>query len=119
MLNREPVRGLSMHPHLSHFTFHTHVAHLPGIPRFASIPSNPKSRKDFPMSDPIIPTPQDTQLLLQDTVTKAASFNSAGKDLGSGYAPGGLGQPAAAVVQVSAMDTADGNETYVFVLQES
>ena len=71
------------------------------------------------MSDPIIPTPQDTQLLLQDTVTKTASFNSAGKDLGSGYAPGGLGQPVAAVVQVSAKDTADGNETYVFVLQES
>jgi hypothetical protein len=71
------------------------------------------------MSDPIIPTPQDTQLVLQDTVTKTASFTSAGKDLGSGYAPGGLGQPVAAVVSVSAMDTADGNETYTFALQES
>ena len=71
------------------------------------------------MADPTIPTPQDTQLLLQDTVTKTASFTSAGKDLGSGYAPGGLGQPVAAVVQVTALDTADGNETYVFALHES
>jgi hypothetical protein len=71
------------------------------------------------MSDPIIPTPQDTQLVLQDTVTKTASFTSAGKDLGSGYAPGGLGQPVAAVVNVTALDTADGNETYVFALHES
>src|SRR6476469_1600635 len=106
-----------MHPLLSRFTFH--VSHPLGIPRIASIPSNPEIRKDFPMSDPIIPTPQDTQLLLQDNVTKTASFNSAGKDLGSGYAPGGLGQSVAAVVQVSAMDTADGNETYGFALQES
>ena len=71
------------------------------------------------MSDPIIPTPQDTQLVLQDTVTKTASFTSAGKDLGSGYAPGGLGQPVAAVVNVTALDTADGNETYTFALHES
>ena len=71
------------------------------------------------MSDPIIPTPQDTQLVLQDTVTKTASFTSAGKDLGSGYAPGGLGQAVAAVVQVTALDAADGNETYVFALHES
>jgi hypothetical protein len=71
------------------------------------------------MSDPIIPTPQDTQLVLQDTVTKTASFTSAGKDLGSGYAPGGLGQPVAAVVNVTALDTADGNEAYTFALHES
>jgi hypothetical protein len=71
------------------------------------------------MSDPIIPTPQDTQLVLQDTVTKTASFTSAGMDLGGGYAPGGLGQPVAAVVNVTALDTADGNETYAFALHES
>ena len=40
-------------------------------------------------------------------------------DLGSGYAPGGVGQPVAAVVNVTAVDTTDGNETYSFVLQES
>ena len=71
------------------------------------------------MSDPIIPTPQDTQLQIQDTLTRTASYNTAGLDLGSGYAPGGVGQPVAAVVNVTAADTADGNEAYTFVLQES
>jgi len=71
------------------------------------------------MSDPIIPTPQDEQLLIQDTLTRTASYNTAGLDLGAGYAPGGVGQPVAAVVHVTALDTADGNEAYSFVLQES
>jgi len=71
------------------------------------------------MADPVIPTPQDAQLLLQDTTTKTANFNTPAVDLGAGFAPGGLGKPLAAVVQVTAMDTADGNESYSFTLQES
>ena len=71
------------------------------------------------MFDPTIPTPQDAQLLLQDTTTKTASYNTAALDLGQGFSPGGLGRPAAAVVHVSALDTTDGNETYSFTLQES
>ena len=71
------------------------------------------------MPDPIIPTPQDTRLLLQDTTTKTATYNTPGLDLGSGFAPGGLGLPVGAVVQVTAVDVADGNESYSFVLQES
>ena len=71
------------------------------------------------MADPIIPTPQDTRLLLQDVVTKTATYNAPGLDLGAGFAPGGLGLPVGAVVQVTAVDTADGNETYSFALQES
>ena len=71
------------------------------------------------MPDPIIPTPQDTKLLLQDTTTKTANFNTPALDLGAGFAPGGLGLPAGGVVQVTAIDVADGNETYAFVLQES
>ena len=71
------------------------------------------------MADPIVPTPQDAQLLFQDTTTKTASFNSPSVDLGAGFSPGGLGKPAAAVVQVTAVDTADGNESYSFTLQES
>ena len=71
------------------------------------------------MADPITPTPQDAQLLLQDTTTKTASFNTPSIDLGAAFAPGGLGKPAAAVVQVTAMDTADGTEAYSFALQES
>jgi hypothetical protein len=71
------------------------------------------------MADPIVPTPQDAQLLLTDTTTKTTAFNTPAVDLGAGFNPGGLGRPAAAVVQVSAMDVADGNETYTFTLQES
>ena len=71
------------------------------------------------MADPIVPTPQDAQLLLTDTTTKTAAFNTAAVDLGAGFNPGGLGKPAAAVVSVTAMDVADGNETYTFTLQES
>jgi hypothetical protein len=66
-----------------------------------------------------LPTPQDTALLMQDTTTKTASFNTAGLDLGSGFAPGGLGKPVAAVVNVTAIDTSSGNETYSFTLEES
>ena len=71
------------------------------------------------MADPIIPTPQDTRLLIQDTTTKTAAFNTPAIDLGAGFAPGGLGLAVRGVVQVTASDLADGNETYSFVLQES
>lgn len=66
-----------------------------------------------------IPTPQDESQLLQDTVTKTASFDSAGLDLGSGFAPGGRGMQVAAVIDVSAIDRTTGDETYTFVLEES
>ena len=71
------------------------------------------------MPNPTIPTPQDAALLMQDTTTKTASYTTPGLDLGSGFAPGGLGLPVAAVVHVTAADVADGNEVYTFVLQES
>jgi hypothetical protein len=71
------------------------------------------------MADPIVPTPQDAQLLLQDTTTKTASFNTPSVDLGAGFSPGGLGKPLVAVAHVTAVDVADGNESYTFVLQES
>ena len=71
------------------------------------------------MADPIIPTPQDTRLLIQDTTTKTATFDTPGLDLGAGFAPGGLGLAVGAVIQVTASDLTDGNESYTFVLQES
>ena len=71
------------------------------------------------MPDPIIPTPQDTKLLIQDTTTRTATYNTPGLDLGAGFAPGGLGLPVGAVVLVTAIDTADGNENYTFTVQES
>ena len=66
-----------------------------------------------------LPTPQDTALLMQDTTTKTANFNTAGLDLGSGFAPGGLGKPVAAVVNATALDASSGNETYTLTLEES
>src|SRR3712207_8904844 len=52
----------------------------------ASVPSclsrNPVTRKEIAMPDPIIPTPQDSRLLIQDTTTKTAAYNTPGLDLG-------------------------------------
>src|SRR4051794_10222595 len=66
-----------------------------------------------------LPTPQDTALLLQDTTTKTASYNTPGLDLGAGFSPGGLGKPVAAVVNITAIDHGNSNETYAFTLEES
>ena len=71
------------------------------------------------MPSPTIPTPQDAGLLMQDTTTKTATYQTPGLDLGSGFAPGGLGKPVAAVVHATAADVADGTESYSFTLQES
>ena len=73
----------------------------------------------FGITDPVIPGPQDTQLRLQASVTKTASFNSTALDLGSGFAPGGGGRPMQAIVPVTAFDFTTGDETYSFTLQES
>lgn len=68
-----------------------------------------------------VPGPYDADLLLEDEdgVTKTADYDGASLDLGSGYAPGGVGQPMAAVVVVSDLDLASSDETYAFTLQES
>lgn len=71
------------------------------------------------MSTTHLPTPQDQSLVLQATVTKTASFSSVGLDLGSGFAPGGVGMPAAAIVLVSALDQSSSDETYTFVMEDS
>jgi hypothetical protein len=71
------------------------------------------------MSTTQLPTPQDQSLLLQATVTKTASFSSAALDLGAGFAPGGLGMPAAAILLVSALDVSSGDESYTFVIEDS
>jgi hypothetical protein len=66
-----------------------------------------------------VPTPQDAALLLQATTTKTANYATPGLDLGVGFSPGGLGKPAAAVVNVTSCDISSANETYVFTLEES
>jgi hypothetical protein len=66
-----------------------------------------------------LPTPQDAALLMQDTTTKTAAYQTPGLDLGEGFAPGGLGKPVAAVVHVAALDLSSANETYSLTLEES
>lgn len=66
-----------------------------------------------------IPTPQDARLLLENTTTKTANYDTAAYDMGAGFAPGGLGLAAAAVIDVTAADRANSDETYAFKLQES
>jgi hypothetical protein len=71
------------------------------------------------MNTAFIPTPQDEDLRLESSITKTADFDGASKDMGLGYAPGGIGQQVAAVVSISALDTASTDETYKFVVEES
>lgn len=71
-----------------------------------------------PCSGPV-PGPLDAELLLQNTVTKTASFDSTAVDRGEGFAPEGLGEAVAGVVSVTALDLTDESETYAFKLQES
>lgn len=60
------------------------------------------------MADPTIPGPMDEQLRLDAAAGAAAtvqtaSTNSTALDMGSGFAPSGIGQPVAAVIQVTAV----------------
>jgi len=63
--------------------------------------------------------PIDEQMRLNASHTKTADFNGAAFDMGEGYAPPEPGQPVVAVIDTSALDTADANETYAFHLEES
>ena len=66
-----------------------------------------------------IPTPQDELLRLVASGTITATTATSSYDMGQGFAPGGPGVATAAVINATAVDRADSNETYVFVLQES
>ena len=66
-----------------------------------------------------IPGPLDADQVLQAAVTKTTGFNGDWMDLGKGFAPGGLGMPAAAVVNTTAIDHTDSNETYTLTMQEA
>jgi hypothetical protein len=63
--------------------------------------------------------PTDADLILSPAVTLTANTNGPALDLGQGYAPGGLGDIMAGVVNVAALKTSAGNETYTFKLQQS
>lgn len=67
-----------------------------------------------------VPTPQDEAMRLEAAATnKVASFNGTAKDLGVGFLAGGVGRAMAAVINPSAIDRLQSDETYIFVLQES
>lgn len=61
----------------------------------------------------------DAALELQPTITKTADFSGDWLDLGKRYAPGGLGEPVGAVIDVSALDLTDTDETYAFHLEQT
>ncbi len=72
------------------------------------------------MADTVIQGPVDAGKALEAAaVTKTASFNGTGVDLGAGFAPGGGGQPMDAAVPVTALDFTTTDETYSFKMQES
>lgn len=71
------------------------------------------------MASSFIPGPPDSQLDLQDSVTKTATFSGAWLDLGEGFAPGGIGMPACGVVDVTAADRASSDETYAINIDET
>lgn len=71
------------------------------------------------MADPRVMGPIDTTLPLQAAaVTKTASFNGAGLDMGSGFAPP-AGMPVQSTIPISAADFASADETYDFEVEDS
>jgi hypothetical protein len=71
------------------------------------------------MNKNFIKAPVDEQGRLETAATKTANFNGTAKNLGTGFAPGGIGQPFAAFVKPTAADRTSSDETYSFTLQES
>jgi hypothetical protein len=65
-----------------------------------------------------IPGPVDSAMALESSITKSATYAGTVYDNGAGFAPGGVGLPMAAVVDISSIEIDSGNETYAFVLTE-
>ncbi len=63
--------------------------------------------------------PIDDRLKMESAVTKTADFDGTTLNVGSGYAPGGPGQPHSVTIQTTALDLASTDETYKFKVQES
>lgn len=66
-----------------------------------------------------IPQPLDESLRLESSANKTANFNGTAFDQTAGFQPGGVGMPMAAVLNVTAIDFGNADETYSFVLEES
>lgn len=65
-----------------------------------------------------VPGPIDSAMELESSITKSATYAGTAYDCGAGYAPGGVGQPMAAVIDISSIEVDSGNESYAFVLTE-
>jgi hypothetical protein len=63
--------------------------------------------------------PIDAGLQMETAITKTANYNGTNKTITTSFAPGGVGQAFGAIIVPSAVDIADGNETYTFTLQET
>lgn len=71
------------------------------------------------MNTSFIPGPLDIKTRLEQEITKTADFDGTPLDLGPGFAPQSCGQTFAAVVDVKALDFADTDESYSFIVEQS
>ncbi|HUO10073.1 MAG TPA: hypothetical protein VM008_17335 [Phycisphaerae bacterium] len=71
------------------------------------------------MNTAFVPSSQDAALTLESAVGRTANYNGNVLDMGFGFSPGACGMPVGAVVQVFSMSTVNGDESYLFKLQES
>ncbi len=71
------------------------------------------------MKYPQIPTPQDEMGRLTPIVTQTATGAVGPVDSGVGFAPNMIGEPMAVVINVNAIKTSAGNETYTAKVQWS
>lgn len=60
----------------------------------------------------------DANLKPEGPITKTANYNGAALDLGAGWAPDPA-EPMAVIINSTACDATDGNETYSFAIEES
>jgi len=79
-----------------------------------------KTLTEKKMTNPTIPTPQDDDLVLQDTTTQTTDFNgTANFDMGEGYAPSHGGMQYKFITDVTGLDLSNADETYSIVFEQS
>ena len=73
------------------------------------------------MNSAFVPGGQDAALKIEDAITKSATYAGTAYDMGAGFAPGAIGQPMAAVVDVTAfaLGGTTGASTWTATLMEA
>lgn len=71
------------------------------------------------LNNAYIPTPLDEATRLETATAKTATFAGTAFDLGVAPGNAGIGEPMAAVVNISAVDRTTGDETYTWQLKDS